>query len=102
MIRGLFLSGIVLLHLSVASDGELNVAPADFDSSCDQHASSHRPSEKVLLDTQYYASQSLVDVQGNNEKWLSLDLDNTVGTSLIKVRTDEIIVLINVQGRAGL
>ena len=87
MAKLLCLSCIVLLHPSVASSGgQLNVAPADFDSSCAQHASSYHPTEKIVLDTQYYTSQSLIDVHGGNKKWLSLDLDGTVGTSLSKVR----------------
>ena len=96
MIQGVLLAGVVLLHLSVVSGGDLNVAPADFDSNCHQHASPYRSTEKILLDTQYYESQSLIDVQGNSEKWLSLDFDNIVGKSLPKVRTDEIIMYIYV------
>ena len=87
MIERLFFAGIVLLRLSAGSVGGIDVAPADFDTVCNQHASFHSPTEKILLDTQYYESQSLIDVHGNSMKWLSLDLDNTTGTSSNKVRT---------------
>lgn len=68
------LSHVAFLLLAEFIDREFSVAPEDFNRECDPFVSAYEPREKVLLDTQYYSSQSLLDVLGNSKKWLSLDL----------------------------
>ena len=70
----------------------LSVAPDDFASECTEHAepgSFNNPSQKVLLDTQFYPSTTLLSVTGEDRLWISLDLDTTTDSGSGKVRKHE-------------
>ena len=63
----------------------LSVAPDDFASNCTKFAeagSFNNPNQKVLLDTQFYPSQTLVSVVGEERRWISLDFDTTSGVNV--------------------
>ena len=71
--------------------GVLSVAPDDFASECTIHAepgSFHNPNQKVLLDTQFYPSTTLLSPVGEDGLWISLDFDITTGVGFGKVRTE--------------
>ena len=84
-----------LLHLLLftlmrtVSLGVLSVAPDDFAIECTAHAkngSFNNSNQKVLLDTQFYPSTTLLSVVGDDELWISVDFDMTTGTGVGKVR----------------
>ena len=68
----------------------LSVAPDDFDSEwCTIFAEPgtfNNSNEKVLLDTQFYTSGSLLTILGEDVLWISLDFDMLTGTGTDKVR----------------
>ena len=69
--------------------GVLSVAPDDFVSECTTFAepgSFNNPNQKVLMDTQFYPSATLLSVMGGDELWISLDFDMLSGTGISKVR----------------
>ena len=71
--------------------GALSVAPDDFASECTIHAepgSVNNPNQKVLLDTQFYPSTTLLSVLGDDALWISLDFDMTTVTGIGKVRIE--------------
>ena len=80
----------LMLNVSL---GVLSVAPDDFESGCIDFAepgSFNNPNQKVLLDTQFYPSTTLLTPYGEDGLWLSLDFDMLSGTgSAIKVRKHE-------------
>ena len=85
-----------LLYLMFASMANLSlsvlsVAPDDFSNECIRHADPgtvNNPNEKVLLDTQFYHSQSLLTVLGEDNLWINLDLDDrSSASSTITVRS---------------
>ena len=66
----------------------VSVAPDDFDSKCTKSAAAesfNNPNQKVLLDTQFYQSSTLLNPVGDNELWISLDFDMTLGVTYSKV-----------------
>ena len=70
----LLLIGLML----TVSLGVLSVAPDDFASECTAFAepgSFNNPNQKVLLDTQFYPSQTLLSLDGHNRLWISLEFD---------------------------
>ena len=72
--------------------GELSVAPDDFASECTIHAEPgtfSNPNQKVLLDTQFYPSTTLLTILGEDGLWISLDFDMTTGAGIGKVRKHE-------------
>ena len=72
----------------------VSVAPDDFDSQCARSAapgSFDNPNQRVVLDTQFYKSSTLLSALGNNGLWISLDFDMTVGTAQSKVHAQEFI-----------
>ena len=79
----------LMLTLSL---GVLSVAPDDFVSECTAFAepgSFNNPNQKVVLDTQFYPSATLLSVLGDNALWISLDFDMTTGAFVDKVRKHE-------------
>ena len=67
----------IALMLTV-SLGVLSVAPDDFASECTAFAepgSFNNPNQKVVLDTQFYPSTTLLSNDGDNGLWISLDFD---------------------------
>ena len=86
------LLGLLLLALiPTVSLGVLSVAPDDFSSECTPYAepgSFNNPNQKVLLDTQFYPSTTLLSALGEDGLWISLDFDKTTGTGIGKVRTE--------------
>ena len=85
----LFPIGLML----TVSLGVLSVAPDDFASECTAFAepgSFNNPNQKVVLDTQFYQKQTLLNIVGGNGLWISLDLDTTTQMHGIdKVRKHE-------------
>ena len=88
-------SSTLLLYLLLfgltftVSLGVLSVAPDDFASECIEHAepgSFNNSNQKVLLDTQFYPSTTLLTTTGEDGLWISLDFDMTTGTTVSKVR----------------
>ena len=79
---------LVILCLALLAQ-EVNakpgVAPGDFDAECYNRATPSEENEKILLDSRYYASGSLVTATGGNGTWLSLDFDNSPGDGPEKV-----------------
>ena len=78
------------LYMSTFSLGVLSVAPDDFASVCTPYAepdSFNNSNQKVLLDTQFYPSQTLLSILGEDGLWISLDFDMTTGAGVGKVRT---------------
>ena len=76
----LLFTSLLTVALSV-----LSVAPNDFASKCTKFAelgSFNNPNQKVLLDTQFYPSQTLVTVDGEERRWISLDFDPTSGVNV--------------------
>ena len=72
--------------------GVFSVAPDDFASECTEHAepgSFNNPNQKVLLDTQFYPSTTLLSALGEDRLWVSLDFDMTTGSGVSKVRKHE-------------
>ena len=83
----LLLASMVAVSLSI-----LSVAPDDFANECGEFAqpgSFSNRNEKVLLDTQFYPSTSLLSVQGEDGLWISIDVDMLTGTGTDKVRKHE-------------
>ena len=85
--------GLLYLMLFVSmltvSLGVLSVAPDDFASECTIFAEPgtfNNPNEKVLLDTQFYPSKTLLTIFGEDRLWTSLDFDMLTGTGTGKVR----------------
>ena len=79
---------LLLMSMLSVSFSVLSVAPDDFSSKCSEFAkpgSFNNPNEKVLLDTQFYPSETLLGVLGEDGLWISLDLDMLTGTSAGKV-----------------
>ena len=77
--------------MRTVSLGVLSVAPDDFAIECTAHAengSFNNSNQKVLLDTQFYPSTTLLTVTGEDGLWISLDFDMTTGTGVGKVRID--------------
>ena len=90
--RGGLLYLLLFTSLLTVSLSVLSVAPDDFDSNCTKFAepgSFNNPNEKVLMDTQFYISGTLLDVQGDDELWIGLDFDMKTGTGNSKVRKHE-------------
>ena len=73
------LSRVYITLASLASVAA--VAPQDFNRDCARFVSAYEPREKVLLDTQYYPAQSLITVLGDDNLWLSLEVNNTQNSS---------------------
>ena len=76
--------------------GVLSVAPDDFSSECIQYAdpnSINYPNEKVLLDTQFYQSTSLLTALGEDGLWISRGLDANSSVSSITTVIEAYIVL---------
>lgn len=66
-------------------DGKVSLAPGDFETECYNYATPSAKNEKVLLDTQYYSSASLLNATGGNRTWLSLDFGKSSGDTSEKV-----------------
>ena len=82
---------LIALMLSV-SLAVLSVAPDDFASECAAFAepgSFNNLNQKVVLDTQFYPSTTLLSVVGDNGLWISLDFDMTTGGGIDKVSKHE-------------
>ena len=72
-----------------ASLGMLSVAPDDFVNGCvafAQPGSFNNSDQKVLLDTQFYQSTTLLTAVGEDGLWISIDFDMTTGPHTGKVR----------------
>ena len=85
--RGGILYLLVFTSLLTVSLSMFSVAPDDFASDCTKFAepgSFNNPNEKVLIDTQFYPSGSLLTVQGEDVLWISLDLDMNAGTGKVR------------------
>ena len=65
--------------------GVVHVTPGDEDPSC--FDSSLRvpvsPQQKILLDTQNYEEQTLIDIDGGTQRWVSENFDGIVTNGLI-------------------
>ena len=60
--------------------GVLSIAPDDFVSTCTAMAepgSFNNSNQKVLLDTQFYLSTTLLSSLGEDKLWISLDFNKT-------------------------
>lgn len=77
---------LLFASLLALSSGVLSVAPDDFSSACDLFVEPYQPKEKMLMDTQYYESTTLLGTQGEDGLWLSIDFDGTTGNFIEKVR----------------
>ena len=89
--RGTLLYLLLFGLMFTVSLGVLSVAPDDFASECTIHAepgSFHNPNQKVLLDTQFYPSTTLLSSVGDDGLWISLDFDMTTGVGGSKVRIE--------------
>ena len=89
--RNTLLYLLLFVRLITVCLGVPSVAPDDFVSECTIHAepgSFNNPNQKVLLDTQFYPSTTLLTVVGEDGLWISLDFDKTTGTGSGKVRTE--------------
>ena len=87
--RNTLLYLLLFTHVLTVSLSVLSVAPDDFASECIQFAepgSFNNPNQRVLLDTQFYQSTTLLTLKGEDGLWASLDFDMTVGTGSSKVR----------------
>ena len=72
----------------------VSVAPEDFDTECAtfaENGSFNNSNQKVLLDTQFYQSTTLMSHAGDNKLWISLDIDMTTGVYFSKVHVEESI-----------
>ena len=67
-------------------DGKVAFAPGDFETECYSYATPSAENEKILLDSQYYSSASLLTATGGNRTWLSLDFDKSSGDTSEKVQ----------------
>ena len=84
---------LLFASMLTASYSVLSVAPDDFASECTPYAkpgSFNNPNQKVLLDTQFYPSTTLLSATGDDGLWLSLDFDMTTGAGVDKVRSMKI------------
>ena len=86
---------LYLLQIAImltVSLGVLSVAPDDFASECAAFAepgSFNNPNQKVVLDTQFYPSTTLLSIVGEDGLWLSLDFDMTTGGGVGEVSKHE-------------
>ena len=76
-----FLIAVLFYSLSVSLVcNDVYVAPSDEDPSC--FDSPFRvpvpPQQKILLDTQNYQEQTLIDSSGNTQRWVSGNFDGIV------------------------
>ena len=79
----LYMYMLPFVSMLTASLSVLSVAPDDFANECMKFAepgSFNNPNEKVLMDTQFYPSEALLTVQGEDRLWISLDFDMLNGT----------------------
>ena len=81
----LFPVALCLALLARNVDGKAAVAPGDFESECYNNAMPNQDSEKILMDSRYYSSTTLLTATGGNRTWLSLDFDNSSGDDTEKV-----------------
>ena len=74
-VQRFLLLGILIFVLCISNS--TSVAPGDFDEECIDVITRIPVSsnEKVLLDTQDYQSQNLIDFEGQSNIWKSVDFD---------------------------
>ena len=80
---------LLFASMLTASFSILSVAPGDFVSECvpfAQPGSFNNSDQKVVLDTQFYQSTTLLTAVGDDGLWISIDFDMTTGSIHGKVR----------------
>ena len=88
---------VTLVLLLCAASCSAQVAPGDANPDCVKSAKSmpndpsNDPTQKVLLDTQYYRPQSLVTVLGASRLWLNLN--GSSGNEGVNIFLNIVIIL---------